>query len=49
MVAYNQSRLVFDFNASDIPTMSLERAINARKRILTKIPDLTCTIRRATW
>jgi hypothetical protein len=37
--AHNLSRLVFDFNASDIPKMTLTRAINARKRILTKIPD----------
>jgi hypothetical protein len=37
--ASNLAQLVFDFHASDIPKMSLIQATNARKRILTKIPD----------
>jgi hypothetical protein len=37
--ARNLARIVFDFVPDDISQMSLERAINARKRILAKVPD----------
>ena len=35
----NLARLMLDFHASDIPTMSLVRAANARKRLLTLAVD----------
>jgi hypothetical protein len=31
--------LVFDFHADDIPDMTLTRAVNARQRIFSLVPD----------
>jgi hypothetical protein len=41
--AMNLSRLLLDFHATDIPKMSFERAVNARRRLLTKFPEVDLT------